>query len=126
MQHCDVFANMNHTGIHLPPPTLNPIPPPSPPHPSGLPQSTGFGCPALCVQAALVIYFTHDSVRGSVLFSQVIPPSPSPTESKSLFVTSMFPLLPCMQDHWYHLFEFHCYALTYSIFISISDLLHSV
>ena len=30
-----------------------------------------------------------------MLFSQIIPPSPFP-ESKSLFFTSVSPLLPCM------------------------------
>ena len=38
-----------------------------------------------------------------MLFSQIIPPSPSPTESKSLLFMSVSPLLPCMQDHWYYL-----------------------
>ena len=35
-----------------------PLPPPLPPHPSGLSRSTGFGCPASCVELALVIYIT--------------------------------------------------------------------
>ena len=29
-------------------------------------------------------------------FSQITPPSPSPTVSKSLFFTSVSPLLPCV------------------------------
>ena len=35
-------------------------------------------------------------------FSQIIPPSPSPTESKRLFYTSMSLLLSCIQgyDAW--------------------------
>ena len=32
----------------------------------------------------------------SMLFSQIIPPSPSPTESKSLFFTSVSLLLSCI------------------------------
>ena len=36
----------------------------------------------------LVIYFTSDNMHVSMLFSQIIPPSPSPTESKSLFCVS--------------------------------------
>ena len=38
-----------------------------------------------CIQPGLVICFTLDSMLVSKLFSQDIPPSPSPTESKSLF-----------------------------------------
>ena len=59
--------------------------PSSPPHPSGLSQSTGFGCPASCIDLALVIYFTYGDIHISMLSFQIIPPSPSPTESKSLF-----------------------------------------
>ena len=38
-------------------------------------------------------YFTYGNLHVSVLFSQTIPPSPSPTESKSLFCTSMSPFV---------------------------------
>ena len=43
--------------------------------------------PISCIQPGLVICFTLDSILVSMLFSQNIPPSPSPTESKSLFCT---------------------------------------
>ena len=42
-----------------------------------------------CIQPGLAICFTLDSILVSMLFSQNIPPSPSPTESKSLFCTSV-------------------------------------
>ena len=48
-------------------------------------------------------------------FSQIIPPSPSPTESKRLFYTSVSLLLSRIQDYCYHLSKFHIYALVYCI-----------
>ena len=43
---------------------------------------------------ALAIYFTYGNIHVSMLFSQIIPPWPSPTHSKSLFFTSVSLLLP--------------------------------
>ena len=48
-------------------------------------------------------------------FSQIIPPSPSPTESKRLFYTSVSLLLSRIQGYHYHLSKFHIYALEYCI-----------
>ena len=48
-------------------------------------------------------------------FSQNIPPSPSPTESKRLFYTSVSLLLSRIQGYRYHLSKFHIYALVYCI-----------
>ena len=104
-------------------PHPEPPPPPSTPYPSGFSQSTSFGYTTSCTEHNLVIYFTHGNVYASMLFFQIIPPSPSPTEPKSLFFISVSPLLPRMQDHWYHLSEFHIYVLMYSICLSLSDLL---
>ena len=104
-------------GIHVSP---HPEPSPSPSHPSGLTQSTGFGCSASCIKLALVIYFTYGNIYVSMLFSQMIPPSSSPTESKSLFFTSVSLLLPCMWDSHYCLSKFHIYVLMYSICVSLT------
>ena len=79
-----------------------------------------------CIQPGLVICFTLDSILVAVLFSQNIPPSPSPTESKSLFCTSVSPFLFCINGYRYHLFKFHIYALVYCIGLYLSGLLHSV
>ena len=44
-------------------------------------------------------------------FSQIIPPSPCPTESKRLFYTSVSLLLSRIQSYCYHLSKFRIYAL---------------
>ena len=84
------------TSIHASHTSWTPLPPPSLPYPSGFSQSTEFGCPASCIKFILVIYFIYGNVHVSMLFSQIIPPLPSPTESKSLFFTSVSPLLSFM------------------------------
>ena len=46
-----------------------------------------------------------------MLFSHIIPPSPSHTESKRLFYTSVSLLLSRIQGYCYQLSKFHTYAL---------------
>ena len=67
-------------GIHVAPPSWTPLPPSSPPHPSRQLQSTSFGFPA-SYKLPLAIYFTYGYIYMcvSMLFSQIIPPSSSPT-----------------------------------------------
>ena len=74
-------------------PIPNPLRPPSPSHPSGSSQCTGFECPVSCIELGLVIYFTYGNIYVSMLFSQIIPPLPSSTESKSLFLMFSFSVL---------------------------------
>ena len=52
-----------------------------------------------CIQPGLVICFTVDNIHVSMLFSRNIPPSPSPTESKSLFCTSLSLFLFCFSNY---------------------------
>ena len=99
---------------------------PSLPHPSVLSQSTSFEYPASCIELALVIYFTYGNTQVSMLFSQIISPSPSPTESIRLFYTSVSLLLSHTQGYCHHLSKFHIYALVYCIGVFLSGLLHSV
>ena len=70
---------------HLP---LYPIPLGHPSAPAGTLVS--------CIQPGLMICFTLDYIHVSMLFSQNIPPLPSPTESKSLLCTSVSLFLCCI------------------------------
>ena len=83
-----------------------PLPPPSPSHPSGSPQCTSPEHPVSCIKHGLAICFTYDNIHVSMPFSQIIPPLPSPTESKRLFYTSVSLLLSRIQGYWYHLSKF--------------------
>ena len=128
LQYCIGFAIHQHEstmGVHVFP-ILNHLPPPSPYHPSGSSQCTSPKHPVSCFEPGLVIHFTYDNIHVSMPFSQIIPPSPSPTESKSLFFTSMSLLLSCIQGYHYHLSKFHIYVSVYCIGVFLSGLVHSV
>ena len=81
-------------------PILNPLPPPSPSPPSGSCQWTSPKHPVSCIEPGLVIHFTYDNIHISMPFSQIIPPSPFPTESKRVFYTpvslSLFHIQSCV------------------------------
>ena len=59
-------------------------------------------------------------------FFQIIPPSPSPTESKRLFCTSVSLLLSRIQGYHYHLSKSRIHTLVYCIGVFLSGLLSSV
>ena len=110
LQYCIGFAIHWHefaTGIHEFP-ILNPTPLPlSPYHLSGLSQCTSPRNPVSCIKPRLAIRFLHDSINVSMPFSQIIPPSPSPSESKSPLYTSVSFFLSCIQGGHCHLPKFH-------------------
>src|SRR5574337_1194215 len=106
------YQNESATGIHVFP-ILNP--PPSPYHPSGSSQCTSPKHPVLYIEPGLATRSIYDIIRISMPFSQIIPPSPSPTESIRLFYTSVSLLLSRIQGYCYHLSKFHIYVLVYCI-----------
>src|SRR5574337_223145 len=118
--------DMNLPFFYMCSPSRTPLPPPSPDHPSGSSQCTSPEHPVSCIEPGLAICFTYDIIHVSVPFSQIIPPSPSPTESKRLFYTFVSLLLSRIQGYRYHLTKLHIYAFVYCIGVLLSGLLHSV
>ena len=128
LYNCIGFAIHWHesaTGVHEFP-ILTPLPPLTPYHLSGSSPCTSPKHHVSCIEHRLAIRFLHDSIHVSMPFSQIIPPSPSPSESKSPFYTSVSLLLSCIQGYHYHLSKFHIYVLVYCIGVFLSGLLHSV
>ena len=116
---------MNPPQVYMCFPSWTLLPPPSPYHPSGSSQYTSPKHPVSCIKPGLEIRSIYDIIRISMPFSQIIPPSPSPTESKMVY-TSVSLLLSRIQGYCYHLSKFHIYALVYCIGVFLSGLLHSV
>ena len=81
-----VFPILNPPPISLPIPSLWVIP-------EHQPQAS-----CILHQTRLAIRFLY-TIHVSMPFSQIIPPSPSPTESKRLFYTSAFLLLSRIQGY---------------------------
>ena len=128
LQYCMVlpYTDMNQSWVYMCSPSWTPLPPPSPSHPSGSSQCTSPKHLVSCIEPGLVIHFTYDNLHVSMPFSHIIPPSPSPTESKRLLNTSVSLLLSRIQGYHYHLSKFHIYMLVYCIGVFLSGLLHSV
>ena len=80
---------MDPPQVYMCSPSWTLLPPPSPYHPFGLSQCTSPKHPVLCIEPGLATRFIHDIIHVSMPFSQIFPPSPSPTESIRLFYTSV-------------------------------------
>ena len=96
LQYCSGFLpyiDMNQPWAHMCSPSRIPLPPLSPSHPPGSSQCTSPEHPVSCIEPGLAICFTYDNIHISMLPSQINPSSPSPTESKRLFFTSVSLLL---------------------------------
>ena len=122
---CHTLTWISHrcTWVPNPEPLL---PPPTPYHLSRSSPCTSPKHPVSCIEHRLALCFLHDSIHVSMPFSQIIPPSPSPSQSKSLFYTSVSLLLSHIEGHHYHLSKFLIYVSVYCIGVFLSGLLHCV
>ena len=105
------YIDMNLPWVYMSSQTWTPLPPPTPYHFSGSSLCTSPKHPVSCIKHRLAIHFLHNSIHVSMPFSQIIPPSPSPSESKSPLYTSVSLLLSHIQGYHYHLSKFHTYVL---------------
>ena len=87
------FIEMNLPQVYMCSPSWSPLPHASPSHPSGSSQCTSPERPVSSIEPGLATHFIHDIIHVSMSFSQIFPPSPSPTESIRLFYTSVSLLL---------------------------------
>ena len=90
------YIHSNQPWVYMCSPSWPSLPSLSPSHPSGSSQCNSPEHLVSWIQPGLAMCFTYDNIHVSVLFSQIIPPSSSPTESKTLFFTSVFLLLSCI------------------------------
>ena len=95
-------------------------------HPSGWSQCTSPKHPVSCIEPGLVTCFVYDIIHISMPFSQINPPTPSPTESKDCSIHQCLFCCLVYRVYCYHLSKFHIYALVYCIGVFLSGLLHSV
>ena len=113
------YINMHPPWVYTCSPSWTPLSPPSPYHLSGSSQCTSPKLPVSCIEPGLAIRFTYDIIHVSMPFSQIIPPSPSPTESKRLLYTSVSHLLSHIHGCCYHLSKVHIYAFSSGQFSSV-------
>ena len=120
------YIDMNPPQVYMSSQTWTRLPPPTPYNLSGSSLCTSPKHPVSCIEPRLAIRLLHDSIHVSMPFSQILPPSPSPSESKRLFYTSVSLLLSHILDYHCHLSKFNIYVLVYCIGVFLSGLLHSV
>ena len=103
------YIDMNPPRVYISSESRIPFPPPTPYHLSGSSPCTSPKHPVSCIEHRLALRFLHDSIHVSKPFSQIILPSPSPSESKSPFYISVSLLLSRIRGHHYHLSKYILY-----------------
>ena len=113
------YINMNLPWVYTCSPSWTPLPPPSLYHPSGSFQCTNPKHPVSCIEPDLVIRFIYDIIHVSMPFSQIIPPTPSPPESKRLFYTCV-----CFANPFFllHLFPLPSFLSFFPFFLSTKSI----
>ena len=119
------YVKMNLPQAYMYSPSWTLLPPPSPYHPSGSSQCTSPKHPVSCIEPGLVTRFIYDILHVSMPFSQIVPPSPSPTESKRLFYTSVSLLLSRIQGYSYHLSKLHILYWCFSFWLTSLSIIGS-
>ena len=79
------YIDMNPPWVYMSSQSWTLLPPPTPYYLSGSSPCTSPKHPVSYIEHRLAIRFLHDSIHVSMPFSQIIPPSPFPSESKSPF-----------------------------------------
>ena len=113
-----VYQHESFLNIHVSPPFWTP-PPPTPPYPSRLSQSTSFVCPTSCIRLSLVIVL-HMVIY---MFQCYSIKSPHPLLPLSPKVSSLLLCLLCCPVHKIIIFLDSIHICWYTVFVfSLSDL----
>ena len=110
------YIDMNPPRVYMSSQTWTPLPPPTSYHFSGSSPCTSPKHPVSCIEHRLALCFLHDSIHVSMPFSQIIPPSPSPSESESPLYTSVSLLLSRIQGH-HSIFLNSIYMCQYTVLV---------
>ena len=89
-----------HQWVYMSSQTWTPLPPPTPYHLSGLSPCISPKHPVSYIKHRLAIRFLHDIIYVSMPFSQIILLSPSPSESKSLFLFLIDFSIVVLLNYW--------------------------
>ena len=116
------YNNMNQPQVYICP--LLPEPPSHlPPHltPIGCHRALALGFLHYTANSHWLSILPYGNVYVSMLFSPIIPLSPSHTVFRSLSFMSVSPLLICKQNHQYRLSRSYVYALIHDSCLFLSD-----